>query len=160
MSSGTSTDPAVQNSLTIIAPQFADAVIQAIRYANAAGFDAVVYESLRSHELATLYYARGRTIIPPQKPVTNAIDETYSWHGFGLAVDVISKSKQWNQPESWFASVATYFAKFGCKWGGDWKQKDLPHFQWGKCKPSPSSVARNLLHTEGMTAVWVAVGAA
>jgi peptidoglycan L-alanyl-D-glutamate endopeptidase CwlK len=43
--------------------------------------------------------------------------------------------------------------------GGDWKFKDLPHFQWGPCKPSPSDRARELIRTEGMEAVWGAVGA-
>lgn len=151
--------PQVQNSLTLLAPKFALAVENALRDANADGLDAYVYESLRSHELAVLYYARGRTIIPPTKTVTNAPDETWSWHGFSLAVDCISKSKQWDQPESWFKALSVHFARYGCKWGGDWKQKDLPHFQWGLCKPSPSLVARTLLKTSGMTSVWNAVEA-
>jgi peptidoglycan L-alanyl-D-glutamate endopeptidase CwlK len=159
MSSGSSNDPQVQSSLSLVAPKFAVAVQNALRDANAAGMDAYVYESLRSHELAVLYYARGRTIIPPHQTVTNATDEKNSWHGFGLAVDCISKSKQWNQPESWFKDLSVHFARYGCKWGGDWKQKDLPHFQWGLCKPSPSSVARNLLATSGMSSVWSAVEA-
>lgn len=159
MSSGSSNDPQVQSSLSLVAPKFALAVQNAIRDANAAGLDAYVYESLRSHELAVLYYARGRTIIPPYQTVTNATDEKNSWHGFGLAVDCISKSKQWNQPKSWFQELSLHFARYGCKWGGSWKIKDLPHFQWGLCKPSPSSVARNLLATSGMSSVWSAVEA-
>jgi hypothetical protein len=51
------------------------------------------------------------------------------------------------------------FAKYGCKWGGDWKSPDRPHFQWGKCKPGPSDVARELIRTRGVEAVWEAVGA-
>ena len=159
MSAGNNSEPQVQNSLSLVAPKFAAAVQNALRDANAAGMDAYVYESLRSHELAVLYYARGRTIIPPTQTVTNAPNELFSWHGFGLAVDCISKSKQWNQPESWFAELSIHFARYGCKWGGDWKMKDLPHFQWGLCKPSPSSVARTLLATKGMQSVWSAVEA-
>jgi hypothetical protein len=35
----------------------------------------------------------------------------------------------------------------------------LPHFQWGRCKPSPSDEARRLIDTEGEVSVWRAVGA-
>ena len=159
MSAGNNSEPQVQSSLSLVAPKFAVAVQNALRDANAAGMDAYVYESLRSDALAKLYYARGRTIIPPTSTVTNAPDSSWTWHGMGLAVDCISKSKQWNQPESWFAELSIHFARYGCKWGGDWKMKDLPHFQWGLCKPSPSSVARTLLATKGMQAVWSAVEA-
>ena len=151
--------PSVQRSLVLLAPEFGKAVERAIVDANDAGLDAFVYESLRSHELAVGYYARGRTVIPPQRTVTNAPDESYSWHGFGLAVDVISRSKEWDQPESWFRAVAEHFKRHGCRWGGEWKQKDLPHFQFGGCKPSPSAEARELLRTHGREAVWRRVGA-
>jgi hypothetical protein len=151
--------PPVQHALTLLAPAFAALVTAALADANVAGLDAVVYESLRSHELAVAYYARGRTVIPPKQTVTNAPDELWSWHGYGLAVDVISRAKAWGQPESWFAAVAVHFANHRCRWGGEWKQKDLPHFQFGKCKPSPSSVARALVVSGGREAVWKAVGA-
>ena len=159
MSSGFSNDPQVQSSLSLLAPKFAIAVQSALRDANTDGMDAYVYESLRSDALAKLYYARGRTIIPPTTTVTNAPDSSWTWHGYSLAVDCISKSKQWDQPESWFKALSVHFARYGCKWGGDWKMKDLPHFQWGICKPSPSSVARTLLATSGMSSVWSAVEA-
>jgi peptidoglycan L-alanyl-D-glutamate endopeptidase CwlK len=150
---GTS-EPTVDRSLDRLAPLFAEAVRAAISDLTAAGSDAYVYEARRSHELAVLYYARGRTIIPPHGKVTNAPDETRSWHGYGLAVDVISRSKGWDQPPSWFAYVAQTFKRHGCKWGGDWKQKDLPHMQWGRCKASPSDEARRLLAADGPVGVW------
>lgn len=142
-----------------LAPAFRDAVGRALAACAASGLDAWVYETYRSKELQEIYYARGRTVIPPPKPVTNARSNLYSWHGFGLAVDVISRQKGWNQPESWFADVAVRFRAEGCKWGGDWTTKDLPHFQWGQCKASPSDRARELLATGGFSAVWEAVGA-
>lgn len=158
MSAGQS-GPGVQSSLALLAPRFALAVVAGLTDCQADGLDAVVYESARSHALAVAYYARGRTVIPPARTVTNAPDETYSWHGFSLAVDVISLSHGWDRPESWFSTVAEHFKRHGCKWGGDWKQKDLPHLQWGVCKPSPSPEARRLLATGGLVAVWKALGA-
>jgi peptidoglycan L-alanyl-D-glutamate endopeptidase CwlK len=87
------------------------------------------------------------------------MNNLFSWHGYGLAVDVIHRTKQWNAGTPWFAAVAVIFKRHGCKWGGDWKSADLPHFQWGLCKPSPSDTARQFLRTRGVRAVWEAVGA-
>jgi hypothetical protein len=160
MSAGTSSGGAtVSRDLAQLAPRFRDAVQQAIADARARGLDAYVYEAYRSPALQSLYYKRGRTIIPPVKTVTNARSNLYSWHGYGLAVDVISRRFGWDRPESWFRDVAESFRKFNCKWGGDWKMKDLPHFQWGPCKASPSDNARALFAQGGAPAVWRAVGA-
>ena len=151
--------PTVTNDLETLAPKFAAAVEDALAACNAAGLDAMVYEAYRSAELQELYYERGRSIIPPTTTVTNAQSNLFSWHGYGLAVDVIHARLQWDAPEEWFADVATYFRTAGCRWGGEWKFKDLPHFQWGLCKPSPSDEARALLAAGGVAAVWKAVGA-
>ena len=119
-----------------------------------------VYKAYRSNELQQIYYARGRTVIPPIRTVTNAQTNEYSWHGYGLAVDVISKQLFWDAGETWFRNVAAIFEKHECKWGGHWKQRDLPHFQWARCKPSPSDRAREILRNDGIEAVWREVGAA
>lgn len=149
------------SDLQYLAPLFRYAVEQAIAECNneTNKLNAVVYESFRSNALQEVYYARGRTVIPPPSPVTNARSSLFSWHGYGLAVDVIHKSKGWDAGSSWFRSVAEIFKKHGCKWGGDWTSPDQPHFQWGKCKPSPSPVARQLITTTGVESVWRAVGA-
>lgn len=160
MSAGQSDGAARADSdLGKLAPRFRQAVEAALAECNANGLDAYVYEAYRSQALQTLYYARGRTVKPPQRPVTNAPSNLYSWHGYGLAVDVISRARHWQQPESWFGDVAAIFKKHGCAWGGDWRVRDLPHFQWGRCKPSPSDRAREILATQGLQAVWQAVGA-
>jgi peptidoglycan L-alanyl-D-glutamate endopeptidase CwlK len=151
------------NSLAVLAPKFRDAVEAALAECNAApnNYDAVVYETYRSQELQAHYYARGRTVKPPYKTVTNASTNLRSWHGYGLAVDVIHRTKYWEPVEGfeWFKKVAVVFKKHNCKWGGDWKSVDPPHFQWHLCKPSPSDAARDLIATEGLIAVWEAVGA-
>ena len=145
----------------LLAPLFRAAVDAAIAECNspANALDAIVYETYRSNELQVVYYARGRTVRPPVTPVTNAMNHLYSWHGFGLAVDVIHRTKQWGPGDAWFERVAEIFKRNGCKWGGDWKQRDLPHFQWGLCRPSPSDEARAMMRTGGVLAVWQAVGA-
>ena len=149
------------NKLEYLAPLFRDAVSAAIVECNDAtnALSAMVYETYRSNELASVYFARGRTVKPPLGPVTNAPNNLFSWHGYGLAVDVIHRTKEWDVSDDWFAKVAVIFTKYGCKWGGDWKSPDRPHFQWGKCKPGPSDMARQLIRTRGVEAVWEAVGA-
>jgi peptidoglycan LD-endopeptidase CwlK len=180
MSAGQSVQ--VDRDVNKLAPAFRRAVLAAIAGCHMRGFDAFVYEAYRSPELQAIYYARGRTIIPPEKPVTYAKSNLYSWHGYCLAVDVISRKRGWFHPlpiastrpedleaerqraneegERWFRAVAEEFLAQGCRWGGDWRQRDLPHMQWGRCKPSPSDRARELIRTGGMQAVWEAVGAA
>jgi peptidoglycan L-alanyl-D-glutamate endopeptidase CwlK len=149
------------NDPSLLAPAFARAVAAAIAECNDATnqLSAMVYETYRSPELQALYYQRGRSVKPPLEPVTNAQNNLYSWHGYGLAVDVIHRTKEWDVPDSWFANVSVVFKKYGCKWGGDWTKPDRPHFQWGLCKASPSDRARELMSTGGVLAVWEAVGA-
>ena len=160
MSAGaTNTTLAPNRAFEVLAPKFRIAVERAIRAANEKGLDAIVYETYRSQQLQEAYYARGRTQVPPVSTVTNARSNLYSWHGYGLAVDVISKAKQWDVSPAWYEGVAACFRAEGCRWGGEWRMKDLPHFQWGPCKPSPSDVARQLYATGGLQAVWDAVGA-
>jgi D-alanyl-D-alanine carboxypeptidase len=159
-------DPNIKpySGLDVLAPKFRAAVEAALADCNGGpggGFKAMVFESYRTPELQRLYYARGRTIIPPTHTVTNAPTNVYSWHGYGLAVDVVHAEKYWNPPdgEAWFAKVADVFKTHGCKWGGDWTHPDTPHFQWGRCKASPSERARDLLAAGGLPAVWAAVEA-
>ena len=152
----------VQRDLDGLAPKFHAAVQLALGGCHAANLDAVVYEAVRSDALQQAYYALGRTVVPPTAPVTNAASALYSWHGYGLAVDVISQSKQWTAGADWFHQVAQIFKRQGCEWGGDWlgnMSDDSDHFQFGGMKPSPSSEARTLYASGGVEAVWRAVGA-
>jgi peptidoglycan L-alanyl-D-glutamate endopeptidase CwlK len=164
MSAGTGqAAPKVSKDLNFLAPKFRTAVENAIAECNADAnrLEAMVFEAYRSDELQKVYYARGRTVIPPTRTVTNAPTNQYSWHGYGLAVDVVHKTKFWEPPggENWFQKVAVIFKKHGCSWGGDWTNPDTPHFQWGFCKASPSDAARELLAKGGVEAVWDAVKA-
>ena len=160
MSAGNSSSALrVHNDIAELAPLFREAVERAIAQCGVRGLDAVVYEAYRTPELQAEYFSRGRSKRPPFTTVTNAPDNLYSWHGYGLAVDVISRSRQWNAPREWFAAVAEVFKANQCNWGGDWKQADLPHFQWHLCKASPSPEARRMISTQGVVAVWRAVRA-
>ena len=144
-----------------LAPKMQERVEAALAECHAQTLDAKVFEALRSQELQSVYYARGRTVFPPEHPVTYADDVLHSWHGYGLAVDVISQSKGWDRSPAWFTAVAETFKRHGVDWGGDWteRKRDLPHFQFGGLRDSPSARAIALFSTGGVTAVWRDVGA-
>jgi peptidoglycan L-alanyl-D-glutamate endopeptidase CwlK len=155
-------EPKVNRDISKLAPKFAEAVTKAIAECRTKGYPAMIYEGYRNAELQAFYYARGRTIIPPTHTVTNAPTQLYSWHGYGLAVDVVHETKYWDPPEGekWFKEVAAIFKQNQCNWGGDWTKPDTPHFQWHRCKPSPSAEARQLIASGGLAAVWEKVDAA
>lgn len=160
------TDVSVANrDLSLLAPKFRDAVTAALADCAARGLTAKVNEGFRSNARQAWLYAQGRT--RPGKKVTNAPTSLTSWHGYGLAVDIIHQTKGYEPAgkdgpanEKWFADVAAVFKQHGCAWGGDWTKPDTPHMQWGKCRPSPSDRARELIASGGVEAVWAAVSAA
>jgi len=154
--------PPICNDMGTLAPKFRERVEKALlECSQIEGLDPIVYETLRSQDLQTAYYARGRTVVPPYQPVTEQADVQHSWHAFGLAVDIISRTRGWDTDSDWQQQVATVFKRNGIDWGNDWPTfKDYPHFQFGGMKQAPSDLARQLYQTGGLQAVWEAVGAA
>jgi hypothetical protein len=150
----------VVDSLDGVAPLFADAIMAALAECNAQGYDAISYETLRSDELQQMYYARGRTVVPPSYTVTNVRSAQYGWHFFGLGDDIISASMRWDVTQEWRDAVNVIMRSHGLSCGADWPSfPDLPHVQWGGCRRSPSNEARALYAQGGLEAVWNAVGA-
>lgn len=150
----------VQSDLCFLAPKMRAAVKATLAECrDVRGLDAVVFESYRERATAITYFNRGR-IIEAEGIVTNAPDETWSWHGYGLAVDIISATKGWKVGETWHRMVAAVASTHGLKSGIDWKRPDLPHHQWGRCRATPSGDARRILKEQGLPAVWRAVSAA
>ena len=92
------------------------------------------------------------------RPSVCASTARHSWHFYGLAVDVISRRTQWDDP-AFFRAIAVHLKAAGLDWGGDWSTPDLPHFHWGTLKASPSARARELYATGGREALWREVGA-
>jgi hypothetical protein len=153
------TDAMVVSSVTVLAPAMRWAVEAAIKECNDERLDAIVYESVRSDELQHIYWCRGRTVKPPDYTVTNVESAQYGWHFFGLAVDVISASKRWSVTPAWRHQVTEIFKRHGLSAGAEWPHPDEPHYQWAKCRRSPSDWCRELYKQGGLEAVWKAVGA-
>lgn len=153
-----SAEPAVQESLGLLAPGFHQVVLAVLADCAAAGLDAVVYETLRTPERQAWLYAEGRT--RAGDVVTEAASALRSWHGYGLAVDVISKARRWSQPDSWWQTLAVIAERHGLTSGYRWHSPhDPPHLQWGACPTGPTAADRRLAEAQGLAAVWARYGA-
>lgn len=142
-------------SLDSLAPKFRAAVESVLEQIG----DAKVSESLRTFQRQSFLYGFGREYDDGRGIVTNAASNLTSWHGFGLAVDVIHSTKEWEAGDAWFRLLGEIGKGHGLAWGGDWHHPDKPHLQWGKCKDSPSDEARRLYGEGGLPSVWLAVSA-
>lgn len=145
--------------LTLLAPKFRAAVLAAISDCGTNDFPVKVNEAFRSQARQAFLFAQGRT--RPGPIVTHAPTSLTSWHGYGLAVDIIHQTrafepfgKDGRANERWFHEVGAIFKRNGCSWGGDWTKPDTPHMQWGKCMASPTDGARLLIRSGGAEAVW------
>lgn len=146
----------VDRSMGSLAPQFRDAVERVLAELG----DAKIAEAKRTFERQSYLYGFGRDYDDGRGVVTNASSNLTSWHGYGLAVDIVHATRGWDVPDSWWRLLGDVAKAHGCDWGGDWHHPDRPHIQWGRCKDSPSDEARRLYADGGVQAVWDAVGAA
>lgn len=154
----------VQNDPSKLAPKFwstVDAVLSAL---NALGLDAVLHECLRSDELAAIYHQLG---------VSRASDAQHTWHHWGLAVDIISKSRGWDvYPEraadgslhggdpTWYGPVWDALLGAGLHLGKNFHSIfDAPHAHWGGCPDIPTGDLIEIGNVGGLPALWQAVGA-
>ncbi len=161
-------DLSPQHDTSALAPKFWGVLRPLLADLNAQGIDAYVYEALRSEELQQYYFSTG---------ASHAAHAYYSWHYYGLAVDILSESRLWKVwPErnksglliggdpAWYNPVVQNLRTAGLTWGGNWLTIfDAPHFQWGNMPNSPHDAPR--IYTDaggglaGRQAVWRAVGA-
>ena len=148
-------DQTVHNSLGLLAPAMRASLEAGLAECERLALNVKVYETYRTNELQRIYYARGRTVIPPKTIVTRAKDNLSSWHGHGLAIDIIHRVKLWDIPTAWFAAVNSVLKRYDLSWGGDWLDKDLPHWQWHLCPKSPTDEDKALLTGNGgIESVW------
>lgn len=150
------------NSLAGLAPRFRAALNRAVAAHRAAGHDPLIYETTRTNARQRWLYGFGRDYDDGRGQVTNSKNVDHTWHGFGLAVDVISASQGWNPPDAFWHDLRVAVEEEGLAWGGDWiHMRDLPHIQWGApMRRSPSVRAAQLRDSGGLETVWKEVGAA
>ena len=95
------------------------------------------------------------------KPVTDA-KPGYSWHEFGMAVDVvpedaISFQPDWNESHAVWQEIVQKGEALSLVSGKSWH--DVPHFQLtGRFSVTPDDEVRGIYHSGGIQAVWSASG--
>lgn len=152
------TEPTVDTSLVGLAPKFNALVVQLL----AKNPDFTVAESLRTPERQQWLYGFGRQYDDGRGIVTEEPTNLRSWHGYGLAVDIVSKSKGWSANAGFWNTLGAFARDMGLVWGGDWTHfQDRPHIQFGgPMRQAPSQHAIDLYHSAGVEAVWQEVEAA
>jgi hypothetical protein len=153
----------VQKDISVLAPQMQTSILECNSALVALGIDVTVYEAMRSDELAVIYNALG---------VSRAKDASHTWHHWGLAVDVISKSRGWDVyptrhsdgtlhggDPKWYEPVWRAYDAAGLTLGKNFRSIfDAPHVQWGGCPASPTADLIEIGNTS-LLALWKAVGA-
>lgn len=144
-----------------LAPVFAAKVFDLLHVMERMGHDAVVSEAFRSDERQAYLYGFGREYDDGRGVITNAATGAKSWHRYGLAVDIISRSKQWDAPEAFWRDLHDCAVDLVLTSGADWTHPDRPHVQhWCPgMHVTPSDHAWELLQSQGVEAVWKEVHA-
>lgn len=141
------------DKLKLLQPRFGSMIIELIFEARKAGLNVGLFHGYRSHAHQRKLYAKGRTA--PGRVVTRA-RAGYSWHNFGLAVDIVFYTKKgnwsWAEKNNW-EKLGLIGKSIGLKWGGDWIRRDRPHFML-KGKVGSIRKARELFKIGGLKTVW------
>lgn len=95
------------------------------------GIDLVVIETARDEERQKHYINSGVSW------TTNSKHMPQPPYGKSLAFDVCPKcivcEKGWAPGHELWETLGLAGKVLGLEWGGDWRQKDRPHFQLGQC---------------------------
>lgn len=150
----------VCRELAVLAPRFRLALARALAEMHRLGFDPIVAETLRTPERQRFLYGFGRLYDDGRGIVTKAPTAEQSWHGYGLAADVISASRKWGASAAFWQTLRAAAEGEGLVSGAAWPMADKPHVQWGApMRKSPSPRAAVLRDTQGIEALWREVGA-
>jgi hypothetical protein len=155
--------------LAVLAPKFRAALERVLATVRGLGHKPVVVETLRTGERQRYIYGFGRTYDDGRGIVTHSADWDETWHGYGLAADVVCGDSFWAASDEFWAALGRACARERLTWGGDWNGDgdsrderflDRPHIQWGPpMRRSPSPRAARLVADGGPPAVWREVGA-
>ena len=117
-------------------------------------------QALRTYQSQDALYAQGRTT--PGKIVTD-VRGGFSWHNFGLAVDVVPEEAiagqpDWNTAHPVWARLISIGESLGLVSGSTWRTfPDFPHFQLtGRFAVTPDDEVRAIFSAGGLPAVWAA----
>lgn len=145
----------VQSGVNGLAPLFAEAVAKTVADMRLLGHKPLVYETLRTPERQRFLYGFGRTYDDGRGIVTHSETSLLTWHGYGLAADIVEDdATPWTAKPKFWSDLGVCAEQNGLTWGGRWKFLDLPHVQWGKCLRTPTKNAQFIMKNGGTEAVW------
>lgn len=151
-----------QARLQEVMPTLAARITTLIEQLESEGIETRVVQALRTWAQQDALYAQGRTAPGPE--VTKA-PGGYSYHNFGLAVDLVPSqfgpdqpyNPDWNNTHSTWARMEQLGQALGLDSGATWRSfPDAPHFQLTGTWPegAPTDDVRQLFKDGGMQAVW------
>jgi peptidoglycan LD-endopeptidase CwlK len=151
-------DEISEKRLSEVYPGLADKVRQMAAQLEAEGIDIRVTQSLRPWKEQEALYEQGRS--QPGEIVTNA-RPGYSWHQFGLAVDVAPLTPQgvdWNTSHPVWVRIVAVGESLGLFPGAEFRSfPDWPHFQLtGRFPVTPTDECRAIFAGGGLATVWQA----
>ncbi len=122
-----------------------------------------LFETVRTNARQQFIYGFGRSYDDGRGIVTGAYDASWSWHGYGMAIDIIHPVKQWKAPDIWWKTLAADYVTVGLRPGRSFKRVDSPHGQWlgtGKtiCPAVPTAQDRADHRAGRISLVWKRYG--
>lgn len=113
------------NRIKNIQPSLQPLAEKLVLNAAGAGIPVRVVQDYRTPE-------QQQALLDSGKGVTNA-GANLSYHNYRLAFDIVPEAylsfPDWNPKGEYWAKLGAIGKSLGLEWGGDWKKKDLPHFQ-------------------------------
>ena len=125
-----------EKAISTLTPEYQPIARDLVKKSFEAGVPVLVTEGHRSQERQEQLYAQGRTT--PGQIVTWTKS---SRHTKGIAIDLVpldlSGKPNYNDTEA-YKKLGELSKTLGLEWGGDWKNKDMPHFQFNAAAPAPA----------------------
>lgn len=159
-------DSVSEERLAQVHPKLAEKVRQMAQMLEPEGVNFRVTQGLRLWGDQQALYDKGRNeqglIVDPSAVVTKA-KPGYSWHNFGLAVDVVLDDAtlagfqaDWNTAHPAWQRLIQVGESLGLVSGSEWRTfPDWPHLQLtGRFGVSPDQEVRYLMQEGGLEAVW------
>ncbi len=143
----------VERSLDVLAPVFRQRLL-AMLDALKGGGQEWVFETLRTERRQEYLYGFGRLYDDGRGQVTRAKTALFSWHAYGMAVDIIDKDLLWKPPPIFWSDLGRQADLHRLTWGGRFSTADLPHVQSGNVPATPTDADRQLFREQGVRAVW------
>ncbi len=158
-------DPHSQSRLQEVHPILAQKIQQLGQMLMDEKITLIVTQGLRSWAQQEALYEKGRTKQPDGTwhvtgPIVTNAPPGYSWHQFGLAVDVApinpDGSIDWNAKHPQWTRIEEVGVSLGMVSGANWvRMVDCPHLQLtGRFPVTPTDEARQILLNEGIKALW------